>query len=186
MDPSSVAADGSATSAGSPEFGRYLGYSCSNWTNSNTSGFALLPGGGADFYANCATPKPLACCNSQPKINFVGFTSAPAVLSPTGRPAMHAACGAEFAGSHMCHASEYHRSMNAVPIPASGAWIDPSSDLSSGATAGSAPKYGRFLGYSCSNWTNTNTSGMAILPTSGFDFYANCATPRPIACCIDG
>jgi hypothetical protein len=84
----------------------------------------------------------------------------------------------------MCHASEYHRTTSATPIPASGAWMDPSIDLSGGATHHGAPSFGRFLGYSCSNWTSAAASGFAVLANSSFDYYATCSTPRPIACCI--
>jgi len=184
MDPSAEATDSSVTHHGAPNYGRFLGYSCSNWTNNGSSGFAILSTSDVDYYAACSVARSLACCNAPPKVVFAGFTPGNAAIGAGGRPAMHAACIAAFPGSHMCHASEYVRTASATPIPPSGAWMDPSIQFSGAVTHHSAPSFGRFLGYSCSNWTNTAGSGFAILPSSDVDYYASCSAPRPIACCM--
>lgn len=50
---------------------------------------------------------------------FAGFTQALSTGDAGGRDGMHAKCAAEFAGSHLCHASEYQL---ASPRPARGSF----------------------------------------------------------------
>jgi hypothetical protein len=83
----------------------------------------------------------------------------------------------------MCHAAEYVRAASALTIPAAGAWIDGSVDLTGKLTQSGGPGFGRFLG-NCVSWTNTNTSGVALTPDGGITTIAACGTPRPIACCM--
>src|SRR5690606_36450919 len=117
---------------------------CVNWTSalSGNSGTYVQPDGGMSSGGSCNVARSLACCNGAPQVAFAGFTAASAPMS--GRPTMHAACGAQFPGAHMCHAAEYIRCASASPIPAAGAWLDPSVDETNGfISTGGSPAFGR-------------------------------------------
>ncbi|MGE3768449.1 MAG: hypothetical protein AB7L94_39730, partial [Kofleriaceae bacterium] len=134
----------------------------------------------------------------EPKVIFAGFTTATgngAGFGPNGRPGMHAACNAQFPGSHMCHIAEYQRANSPVAVPASGAWIDPSVDELGDFTLGAAPRFGReTFDYTCAGWTNglTSSGTATYLGTDGIGHTENsgtapqppgCGAIRPIACC---
>ncbi len=146
-------------------------------------------GGYPDGVSDCATAtRPLACCNGVPRTQFAGFTTlvTPAAISG-GRPGMHAACASEFAGSHMCHASEYLRAASPVPVPTGGAWIDPSVHASdAGLTYSGGASFGRhaFSG-NCGSWGGFVTSSGSAVKVGGYpDGVSDCATAmRRIACC---
>jgi hypothetical protein len=87
----------------------------------------------------------------------------------------------------MCHASEYVAAVSALPVPAAGAWLDPSITLIGAFTVGGAPAFGRWTSYSgtCDSWIHTggSYSGLALTPSGAMGTSYTCATPRPIVCC---
>jgi hypothetical protein len=121
---------------------------------------------------------------------FAGFTQANFTGSiDGGRIGAHAACAAEFANGHLCHASEYLLTNSATTPPANGAWIDNSVSYANGSTAWSgSPYFGRGLTYDCANWTQSSTSygGAVVTNTGGVSSGvgpAYCSASRPLACC---
>ena len=120
---------------------------------------------------------------------FAGFTAATFTGNIGGRPAAHAACAAEFAGSHLCHASEYLLTNSATTAPAAGAWIDSSISYATGATTWSgAPFFGRGIQYDCANWTQGSTgySGAMVTSSGGVSSAPSpqyCSAVKPLACC---
>src|SRR5262249_47268855 len=134
------------TAATSPFFGRYAGSGCLNWTTANGTyaAYTVTPDGGT-AQATCNTSHVLACCNTAPLTVFAGVTIPTAPM--TGSIALHALCNANYPGSHLCHASEYSRASSSAPIPASGAWLDMSSDIEGSAlSSASSPLFGRYAG----------------------------------------
>lgn len=101
---------------------------------------------------------------------------------------MHAACAAQFAGSHMCHAAEYTRTVSSAPIPATGAWLDPSvSSTAAFVTSSAAAPYGRYLATNaCLSWTSINAgnTGTYVMPDGSMNTSGTCNVGRPIACCL--
>jgi hypothetical protein len=182
----STAFDGSSTVGSAPGFGRANGPACNTWTSSSsgTPGTYLAQEGGVSNNGACNVLRPLACCNGAPKTTFVGVTSAPATM--TGRVAMHVACNAQFVGSHMCHAAEYLRAHSALPIPASGAWLDASTSQIGGTTSGGAAIFGRANGPACNTWTSTSsgTPGTYVAQEGGISNNGACNVLRPVACCL--
>jgi len=213
IDPSIMAY---ALSAGSdltfdsaPAFGREaFNYTCASWTSSSNTSFQttfLRPDGRVQSASSSTAPtppacdvqRPLACCNGAPKTSVAGFTT----VTPdgagfgTGRPGMHAACAAQFTGSHMCHIAEYLRAGSPVSVPASGAWIDPSLNERNEIVFGGSPRFGRMTQqYTCSGWTNNSgtsyqatfldVDGSAHTQTSSSaPLQIGCAAQRPIVCC---
>lgn len=199
------------TIEGGPGFGREdFSYTCSSWTSNANSGtwssMYLRPDGVTIRTSSNTSPAPaacdaqrsLACCNGAPKVAFAGFTT----VQPdgagfgTGRPGMHAACSAQFAGSHMCHIAEYLRTGSGTPVPAAGAWLDPSVNERDDVVTGGAARFGRMTSrFTCNGWT-TNTAtgswssthldvdGSAHLQSSNtFPQQVGCTAHRPIACC---
>jgi hypothetical protein len=169
----------------SPLFGRYTSGACTNWT-SNASGISgyLIGTDGGVASAPCNTVHPLACCNGTPRDVFAGVTSVNATMS--GRVQMHALCKANYPGSHLCHAAEYVRADSSASIPASGAWLDLSSDINGGgALYGASPLFGRYTSGACTNWTST-ASGISgyLVASDGSIASAPCNTVRPAACCL--
>lgn len=148
----------------------------------------------------CNVSRALACCNGAPKVTLAGFTTVTpdgAGVTPNGgRPAMHAACNAQFAGSHMCHISEYLRTQSGTAVPAAGAWLDPSVNEADEVVTSGAARFGRETSrWTCAGWT-TNTAtgswssthldvdGSAHLQSSNtFPQQIGCTAHRPIACC---
>lgn len=118
---------------------------------------------------------------------FAGFTSATYTgLITNGRPGAHAACAAEFAGAHLCHAAEYALANSPLDIPAAGAWIDPSAEYDSGVTYNGSPQAGRAPnGYSCQSYTHNGTTygGTSVLVSGGVGWGYDCNKSRPLACC---
>ena len=75
--------------------------------------------------------------------------------------------------------------MSGSPIPAGGAWLDPSvAPQDDSLSINAAPRFGRYLGYDCGSWSSASSSGTTLLPNGSFDVYGACATARPIACCM--
>jgi hypothetical protein len=187
IDPS-VVPDGTTTYAGAPSFGRQMNSSdCLNWTTNNTNYYAphVDPNGGISNSGNCLAIRALACCNGVAKPKFVGVTSSLALMQ--GRVAMHQVCSTEYPGAHFCHAAEYVRAASALPIPAAGAWIDPSVDDTSGTTYAGSPVFGRQMNSSdCLNWTTTNTNYYAphVDSNGGISNSGNCLSQRYVACCM--
>jgi hypothetical protein len=176
-----------------PNVGRYTAndssYNCQQWTINNTyTGTVILPTGPTT--GTCSTARPLACCNTPYRETFKGFSTLTTQGNAGGREPMHAICADQFAGSHMCTTSEYYRTGNATPVPASGAWLDAGAFSGSSSytpTLGiSASNVGRYTAndssYNCQQWTINNTyTGTVIFstgPTTG-----TCSTARPVACC---
>jgi hypothetical protein len=188
LDPSTPLGGGSSYNEGSPTYGRYTGADgCTNWTSalSTALGTLLTSDGGMTSGSPCNVKRALACCGTVPKVQFVGYTTANATFSPAGRPAMHGACAAEFASSHMCHVAEYLNASPSGAIPASGAWMDPSVDLNGGSIfTGGAPGMGRYLGgNACTNWTSTAGTNGALVQSDGGTNVGACNVARRIACC---
>lgn len=187
LDPS-LTLDGAYTGSGAPAFGRSSSsYSCIHWTDAsgNYAGTYVKANAGISNGGNCATAKPLACCNGTPKVAFAGFTSSMAVLN--GRSGMHAACNAEFSGSHMCHGAEYLRTVSSMTPPAQGAWLDPSVDITGNYVSGGSAAYGRSMGsYSCIDWTDIsgNYAGTYVTASGSISNGGNCSTQKQIACCL--
>jgi hypothetical protein len=92
----------------------------------------------------------------------------------------------EFAGAHLCHASEYVLSNSATPIPAVGAWIDASVTPTDALTVEGSHRFGRNTNYSCLSFTSASTSYTGTyLATNGEATWggSTCQTARPLACC---
>ena len=110
--------------------------------------------------------------------SFAGFTSATTSGgAANGRQGMHALCAAAFAGSHMCHASEYTLTNSPIDPPTEGAWLDPSYETGlSGVRS--------LNGVACQSWTvgATLNSGLYLTAAAGFD-NADCSKRKPVACC---
>ena len=178
----------------SPTSGRYIGRhpyaNCNSWTSiASASGLGLEAGGA--FLQDCAELHVLACCSTPYRERFRGFTTAAITGNAGGRALMHARCGAEFAGAHLCHAAEYGRAASTVSPPLAGAWIDPSGFATpSGGkveTRVAAPGLGRWTGRSgydnCENWTTSAGASAGFTVKPGLVTSSSCATARPLACC---
>jgi hypothetical protein len=175
-----------------PDVGRYVGQldtgNCDNWTqaSSGTSGATISTNGITT--AQCNTTHVVACCSTPFREKFAGFTPGVSAGGAGGRYAMHTLCGAAFAGSHLCHVSEFYRTQTATTPPAGGAWIDesgyPANEIYVNAVL-AARDIGRYTGQldtgNCDNWSNTSTSG-ATVTVSGIT-TATCTTALPLACC---
>ena len=118
---------------------------------------------------------------------FVGFTTATYKGSiANGRPGAHAACAAEFAGSHLCHISEYGLANSPLDPPSTGAWVDPSAEYDSSTTYNGSPQAGRAPnGYSCLSFSHDgNTYGGTSVGASGsVGWSSDCDKAKPLACC---
>ena len=117
--------------------------------------------------------------------SFVGFTPMGYTGQLGGRAGAHGLCAAAFAGSHLCHMSEYLLANSAVALPTAGAWIDPSGDPENAWRSIGSPSIGRAAdGYACGSWTlDTSGYGGTALLSSGFESSVDCSTARPLACC---
>ncbi|HPH28281.1 MAG TPA: hypothetical protein PLA87_15645, partial [Pseudomonadota bacterium] len=119
---------------------------------------------------------------------FAGFTTTTYTGSiGSGRHSAHAACSTAFAGSHLCHAAEYVQSNATTDIPATGAWLDPSTADGTGTSNTGMPGSGRYLyvGSTCNSWSDATTSysgtwvtSSGLVTNSGY-----CNTSRVLACC---
>jgi hypothetical protein len=184
------------------ETGRYIGQAafgnCDNWTaaidgGNPTSGAVVTPAG--VFNHTCTETHVLACCSSPFQEKFRGFTTTHTTgVLAGGRAAMHAACGAQFASSHMCHIAEYYRASPTTTPPAGGAWLDGSGYFRTTFTQETfetaSAQAGRFTDQApfsnCDNWTAAvdggNPTNGAIVTLAG-SATALCTTSHPIACC---
>jgi hypothetical protein len=118
--------------------------------------------------------------------SFAGFT--PTTYTGAGiggRPGAHALCAAAFAGSHLCHATEYLLSNSATTPPTSGAWIDPSTSGGAAVNNSGMPGSGRYIySYDCNDWTQaTGTYGHWLTPAGDVSTDKDCTVARVIACC---
>jgi hypothetical protein len=189
---SSVSWDDSSTVNASPLFGRYTGNSCVSFTTaaSGYNGTYVQPNGGVTYSSAgiCGVARPLACCNGAPKHVLAGFSAAAYTGNLGGRAAAHAICKNEFAGSHMCHASEYLRTVSSAPVPAPGAWLDSSTDPNGAASINGAPAFGRYTGNSCVSFTTdaSGYNGTYVQPNGGVTYSSAgvCGVARRLACCL--
>lgn len=184
------------------DLGRFSGvldfHNCENWTASSaggntTFGDIMTPAGWTDVL--CTTTHVLACCSTPFLEKFRGFTTATTTGVTSGRAAMHALCGTQFPGSHLCHIAEYERAQVTVSPPAAGAWIDASGyfETAGGGTVANdaaTSHVGRFSGvldfHNCENWTaatagGNTTFGDVITPAGWTDVL--CTTQHSLACC---
>jgi hypothetical protein len=120
---------------------------------------------------------------------FAGFTSTAVAGAIGGREQMHAACAAEFGGSHLCHIAEYNLTNSATPVPAAGAWIDDSATADGTASNVASRDAGRSVGwspYNCWSWSASDSAwGLTLYPDGAFGIgsAASCSTPHVLACC---
>jgi hypothetical protein len=185
----------------STDVGRYIGeldsLNCDNWSFTDMGG-ALFGGTitptGLTTVA-CTSSHVLACCSTPYVEKFKGFTTATTTGVVNGRAAMHALCGAQFAGSHMCHASEYGRATPATTPPTGGAWIDASGFVrnagdTQAVTEIATGHMGRYIGQldslNCENWSAATSGGSAtfggVITSTGITSVA-CTTSHPVSCC---
>jgi len=209
MMPYALSFEGQFTLESSHGFGRWTQSTCQNWTSASATSFAAtfiaangrvqsVSSNTAPTPPGCNTQRALACCNGAAKVRFAGFTTLVVDGAGTGggRPGMHGACAAQFAGSHMCHVAEYLRAASSQSVPTTGAWLDPSGNERGEVTTGGSPRLGRWTStFSCNSWTSNvqdgpNTTfldvdGAAKLTSpSTAPLPIGCAAQRAIACCI--
>jgi hypothetical protein len=191
-----VFVDGLATR----DAGRYTGRggafasshdNCANWTTTSDEGLSLGTSGSFTgvLDTDCSTAHAIACCATVYREQFRGFTSATMTGAAGGRTQMHAACGREFAGSHLCHAAEYDRATSPITPPATGAWLDASGfpapsgsglvDNVAGSRIGRVAAYGE----SCDNWTSGDAGHVGLAVEPGGSTEIACSLVRPLACC---
>jgi len=192
-----------SNSLGSVEMGRYTGFheltNCANWTlgsysSGATVGITVTPAQMTS--TQCTQSRALACCSTPTSAGFRGFTSATiSGARPGGRAEMHQTCGAQFAGSHMCHAAEYYRAAPTITPPVAGAWIDASAYLrtSGGVDVtnnAAVETLGRYAGFheltNCGGWTLASySSGAAYgLKVTSAGVASNvCTAALAVACC---
>ena len=197
---SSAALDGAFTDAvindevASPASGRYIARdayaNCASWTTTSaSSGLAIQPGG--QFLESCAESRVLACCTTVYRERFRGFTSATVQGAAGGRAAMHARCGVEFTGAHLCHVAEYARATPASVPPATGAWLDASGfatpsggDIETRVASSNAGRWaGRSAYDNCESWTAAAGTAAGFTVRPGLVTSMSCAVARPLACC---
>jgi hypothetical protein len=165
---------------------------CASWTTAGSELGLVLAETGSSIGtrgAACTSAHVLACCTTPYRERFRGFTSATTTGDAGGRSNMHARCGAELPGSHLCHTVEYERAASTITPPAGGAWVDPSGVVLGAGTRvlddAATARAARITqaGSTCDNWTNADASlvGRAVRPDGTAD--ASCATARPLACC---
>ena len=187
----------------SVDHGRYMeslyNWNCSNWTQAQTTSGTTTHGTtatrGGPLTQPCTSTRPLACCTTPYQETFRGYTTVTVSgVRVGGRAEMHQLCGAQFAGSHICHLAEYHRAHPTTPPPAAGAWIDASGYLDSSGQLTievSSSVIGRYTGslynWNCSHWTQaqttsgTTTHGLTVTPAGSLT--QACTGVRSIACC---
>jgi hypothetical protein len=128
---------------------------------------------------------PGAGGNYDENYGFAGFTAGTFTGNVGGRITAHATCAAAFAGAHLCHAAEYLLTESTAPVPATGAWIDASSDLNASSTViGASPLFGRYTNGACLSWMSGSSSSSGyIVGADGAVVSASCATTHQLACC---
>jgi hypothetical protein len=142
--------------------------------------------GTISIYGDCSTSLQLACCNTQSRASFAGFTTGTTTGAATGRWHMHALCAAQFTGSHMCHAAEFLRAGSATTVPTGGAWLDPSTVSGTAAANSGVPESARYIGSNvCSSWTSTGGGdyGTRVTESGSIDSFGDCSQSLAIACC---
>ncbi len=190
LDPSTGDGKG-IQSFGSPKFGRYPHeYACKDWSStlgSSYGGTWVNASAGISRGSDCSTSRPLACCKGVAKVRFAGFTMSTTNGNAGGRHKMHTLCATQFAGSHMCHATEYLRSNSPTTPPTDGAWLDPSGNLAGDITNTGVPDHARLpFSYACNDWTSTLGSsygGTWVNASGGVSRGSDCSTTRAVACC---
>jgi hypothetical protein len=182
---------------------RQSSVNCSNWTSAENfdEGTVVHTDGITRSAVNdtgCDVARPVACCATQYLEQFAGFTTATFDGNIGGRADAHFACASEYAGSHLCHASEYLRTTEASTPPAGGAWLDASALIVpngsytpvTGAALSEAGRYGvRQSSVNCSNWTSAeNFDEGVVAHVDGITRSAvndtGCDVARPLACCM--
>lgn len=110
--------------------------------------------------------------------SFAGFTTASTTGAVSnGRFGMHALCAAEFAGSHLCHHSEYVYSNSVASPPSDGAWMDPSNSIGPSGIR-------QINGSNCDSWTQTASGYYGLyLAASGGLGSTDCSKRKVLACC---
>jgi hypothetical protein len=194
IDPSTLSNTGSVTNAMSVQAGRLSGTSdCSNWTSSavGSSGGYYVDSNGNPAEYGCSNTRQLACCSTPSRVGFAGFTSATTTGNAGGHAGMNGMCQAQFPSSHLCHTAEYMRANSGVPVPASGAWLDPSAMVDyrgSAYTNAGLPTAGRYYlnSNSCYAWTSSTLGNKGeYMPTNGGSiFNGDCSAARVVACCF--
>lgn len=180
-----------------PDSGRARGASCAQWTNNTVaSAPALLPSGPEN--RTCNESRPLACCNTKFREKFAGFTVAALTGAQRGTTSMHAACAAEFAGSHFCRGAEYVRATVSTLPPVDGAWVDADALVVNTSNQGvitqlwepsGIPNSGRLIGArangssNCQSWTSSTGPNTGFLASPSGLLGSACSTPHRIACC---
>ncbi len=188
LDPSTTTSGGTSNS-GLPGSGRSIyGYHCLTWNDGTVGryGTYVTSLGSVLEDGPCNVSRSLACCNGPRKTRFAGFTPTSTLGSVGGRPKMHALCAAAFSGSHFCHAAEYIRATSSVTVPASGAWIDPSTNVSGGTSNSGVPGSGRSLyGYHCLTWNDGTAGryGTYVTSLGSISEDGPCSVSRAVACC---
>jgi Collagen triple helix repeat (20 copies) len=187
----------------SVDLGRYTStdgdINCDNWTAATSEGTAttgfLLTSAGAITSTACTTTHVLACCATPFLEKFRGYTTATTTGALGGRAQMHAMCGAQFAGSHLCHTAELYRTQTASAPPVAGAWLDGSGYARNAGetrvTSDIASSHmGRYTGrddqINCDSWTATVSEGSPTqgeIVTVAGPTSAACTTAHPLACC---
>lgn len=174
------------------DLGRYIGASqsnCASWTAStSTFGYTLTISGQSQV--SCTTSHALACCSTPAAEQFRGFTTTSVTGGrPGGRAEMNQVCGAQYAGSHLCHISEYARANPTATPPAAGAWMDSSVYLrQQGDSIAENNVATRDMGLAayasqinCTAWTQTTGFGYSY-SAAGMT-QVNCTASRSLACC---
>jgi hypothetical protein len=112
---------------------------------------------------------------------FLGFTAATYNGNMGGYQGANAKCQQEFAGSYVCTESEYSRSNAAVPVPASGVWMNRFRDVNGNFYTDP----GCILAGARGPWTSSLNAdtGFYIPPISGTFTAFRCDSQRPLACC---
>ncbi|EYF04873.1 Phage tail fiber protein [Chondromyces apiculatus DSM 436] len=188
----SVTVTGSHTLLGSVLFGRNTYDSCQSYTlgtnNGSQYGTWVQPSGELTASGTCGAPRALACCNGAPRHPFAGFTTQGYTGNMGGRAAVHALCGAQFPGAHMCHAAEYLRATSVTPVPAEGAWVDSSATQTGAHSLEGGPGFGRNTYDTCQNYTlgtnNGSQYGTWVQPNGSVTATGTCGIVRRVACCF--
>lgn len=114
---------------------------------------------------------------------FSGYTTETFTGNMGGRAGAHQACAQEFPNSHLCHAAEYYLANSPLAPPATGAWIDFSTD---GVVANLASvRQGRDpRTTNCTQWSDSAPQNLGTFLRPGADPTGNpCNNPIPLACC---
>jgi len=120
---------------------------------------------------------------------FVGNSTGTADGS-AGIRVMTKLCQVDFADSRICTSEEYAKTVaHPAALPAFEAWILPSNISTVGTVGVNDTFSGRFAAsgallnvFTCSGWTTTANTGLAISPAGGFSVRA-CNVAKPVTCC---